>query len=622
MNPKLKRYGLRASLYVAIVIVSFLMAVFVQSSILGAWAEQKSYDLRFRLRGVVPAPDSVPVVIVAIDENSLSQIPDPLMLWQQYFAEVLDYLVQGQVGAVGLDFLLSDISFIEPGGQQALLAAILRARASEIPVVLAYRVRGDRVEQPPPIFTMAAGTEAFGYVNLTTDSDDFVRRQELFAYDENQQKSFGFAFALANAFSQGRVGEIELPSQEGSTVLINYRGPGYFRQVSFLTALEAARRQDLPFFEANFKDRIVILGRVGQQGDEDLHSTPFYDWSDGSALQARRTPGVEVHANVIVTLLEEIFIGRAEPARQALMTLVVVALVTAACFLLPAVAAVVIGMAVMAVYLLFSFYWAFQGGLWLWVVSPTLGGVTALASSQVTNYVLEGREKRHLRKLFQRYVKDDVIEKILDTPDGLALGGDRREIAVLFSDIRGFTTRSEKDSAETVVYYLNQYFTAMVDAIQENGGMVDKFIGDGIMAIFGAPIEDSEAAYHAVKAAQAMLESLAVLNRRLTEEGIEPIGIGIGIHTGEAVVGNIGSPQRMDYTAIGDVVNTASRIEGLTRKLEADALISEETYQLLEGRVEAEYVGRETLKGKAQPLPLYRLDWSGGEDQTRQPDST
>lgn len=152
--------------------------------------------------------------------------------------------------------------------------------------------------------------------------------------------------------------------------------------------------------------------------------------------------------------------------------------------------------------------------------------------------------------------------------------------------------------------------------------MVDKFIGDGIMAIFGAPIEDSEAAYHAVKAAQAMLESLAVLNRRLTEEGIEPIGIGIGIHTGEAVVGNIGSPQRMDYTAIGDVVNTASRIEGLTRKLEADALISEETYQLLEGRVEAEYVGRETLKGKAQPLPLYRLDWSGGEDQTRQPDST
>ena len=147
----------------------------------------------------------------------------------------------------------------------------------------------------------------------------------------------------------------------------------------------------------------------------------------------------------------------------------------------------------------------------------------------------------------------------------------------------------------------------MVNAIQKNHGMVDKFIGDGIMAMFAVPLDDPEAAYHAVQAAQAMLEGLDLVNRALAVDGIAPIGIGVGIHTGEAVVGNIGSPKKMDYTAIGDVVNTASRIEGLTRKLEAEILISEETYHDLEGRIPAEFMGPQQVKGKDEHVPIYKV---------------
>ena len=157
---------------------------------------------------------------------------------------------------------------------------------------------------------------------------------------------------------------------------------------------------------------------------------------------------------------------------------------------------------------------------------------------------------------------------------------------------------------------LNKYFGAVVDVIQSRGGTVNSLMGDGIMAIFGAPIGDGDAALHAVEAAQEMMKALAPVNEFLKLNGFDPIGIGIGINSGDAVVGNMGSPKKMEYTAIGDVVNTAARIEGQTRTIDADILISEDVYEWIQGRIAAEFVKDAALKGRGQTVRLYRVPWN------------
>lgn len=606
MHLKTKKQLIRLFVYLGIVVAVSAIAISLQFSTLGTWIEQKTYDFRFRLRGASPTSNRVPVVIVAIDEKSLSEIPDPLMLWQRHFAQVLDALVEAGAGAVGVDFVFSDIGSLDPERQMALVESVLRARSAEVPIILGYRVRGAYVEQPPPMLTMAAGADGFGYLNLTTDSDDFVRRQEILAYDQEDRPKPGFALALAKGFLSGKDQKLPPLRADQDTILINYKEPLHFPRISFSEVLRAAQEQDRKFLSSTFKGRIVLIGVVGQPGDEDLHSTPFYSWRNDPTMP-RRIPGVEIHASVITTLMEGSFIQELEGSSQFLITVITTALIVFCCAVFSPVISLAMSMALLLGYVLAAFLWVFQAGWWVTVVSPVGGGCLAIGFAQMANFMLEGQDKRRLRKLFQRYVDDDVIQKILEMPEELALQGERRRVAVLFSDIRGFTSRSEGEAAENVVAHLNLYFEAMVDAIQKNHGMVDKFIGDGIMAIFAVPLDDPEAAYHAVQAAEAMLEGLDSVNQTLAVDGIDPIGIGVGIHTGEAVVGNIGSPKKMDYTAIGDVVNTASRIEGLTRKLDAQILISQATYQALDGRIPAEFLGAQQVKGKDELVPIYKV---------------
>jgi adenylate cyclase len=214
-----------------------------------------------------------------------------------------------------------------------------------------------------------------------------------------------------------------------------------------------------------------------------------------------------------------------------------------------------------------------------------------------------------MRSLFKGYVSDAVIAELMESQDGVVLSGERRRIAVLFADIKGFTTISETASPERVVQLLNEYFGVMVGIIHSRGGTVNSLMGDGIMAIFGAPVIDGDAALHAVFAGQEMMRALAGVNESLQAKNYDPIGIGVGINSGEAVIGNMGSTQKMEYTAIGDVVNTAARIEGQTRKLDADILISEDAYRWIDGRVEATFIQDAELKGKGQTVRLYRVLW-------------
>ena len=606
--PRLNKRAASLLAWISISVAGLVFGTGVQESSIGNWIEQRTHDLRFAYRGSLTRSAEAPITLLAIDEESLVRLPAPLMLWHSYFAPVIEKLAETGAATVGVDFIFSDIINFDPDGQRALSAALLGAGANGMPVVLAYRVGRLGVQQPPEAIRFAALAvgHTVAFANLTTDDDDFVRRQEIVARSADAFEP-SFSLAIAQAFAN-KMGDVTPVSDESNgAVLINFRGPEQFDRVSFSDAVEAANANDLDFFR-QFAGRIVLIGRIGERGDEDFHSTPQYFWGDRSdPSKPLRTAGIEIHANTVTTLVEGNAIVEVPSNWQLTMTLVLAATVALFSLYLSASWALACSLAIVGGFVLITFAWLFPMGYWLHIVAPVSVAALSIGSSQAWNYVREGREKRYLRGVFKRYVNDAVIEKILESSEGLSLRGEQKEVSVLFADIRNFTSRSENIPPEKLVLMLNRYFEAMVKAIQRNGGMIDKFIGDGIMALLGAPLADKDAPLHAVKAALDMMTALEQLNRDFVEEGLEPIGIGVGVHSGPVVIGNVGSSERMEYTAIGDVVNTASRIESLTRKFDADILISADTFRLVGEAVRTEYRGSAEVKGKAHLVEIYQV---------------
>jgi class 3 adenylate cyclase len=218
-------------------------------------------------------------------------------------------------------------------------------------------------------------------------------------------------------------------------------------------------------------------------------------------------------------------------------------------------------------------------------------------------------EAQRVKDVLSRYVSRPVAEAVLQEQDAVPLGAGRRQrVTVMFTDIRGFTSMSERMPPEEVVAFLNSYFSRMVGAVFAFDGMLDKYIGDGMMAVFGAPIVHEDHALRAIQAAFQMRKELKALNQELEARGQPPLAMGIGLHTGECVIGNIGTEQRLDYTAIGDTVNTASRIEGLTKEHGVDILVSAETWREVQMRVVSRPISAVTLRGRSTPLDLYALE--------------
>jgi len=228
-----------------------------------------------------------------------------------------------------------------------------------------------------------------------------------------------------------------------------------------------------------------------------------------------------------------------------------------------------------------------------------------------SRYITEGLEKRHLRHVFEHYLDPDVIASVLDDPGGLKLGGERRHLSILFSDIVGFTARAERSEPEPLVAMLNTYMTAMTNVILESGGVVDKLMGDGIMAFWGAPLHVENPARDALNCALKMFDELHALAER--DERFGDINIGIGITTGEAVVGNFGGERRFDYSVIGDTVNLASRLESLTRQFKVRILVNRQTLDEAGDGYIAREIGLVKVKGKDQLVPVVDVAGRDGD---------
>ena len=346
-----------------------------------------------------------------------------------------------------------------------------------------------------------------------------------------------------------------------------------------------------------FRDRIVVVGVAGE-GLRDVFVTPF---AEG------RMAGAEVHANTIDawqsgrTLTPAPFwTGAAVALGLAVGVGATGALTSSAWF--TGGAALVIALA----YLWINVRLFAAGGWWPLAV-PLLAIVLAFVGDLAWQYFVEGREKRKVKRLFSRYVAKDVYDQLLADPSRAKLGGTRRQMTVLFSDMRGFTALTEKGNPEDIVTQLNDYFTRMVTVLFEHRGTLDKFVGDMVMALFGAPLDDEDHAEHAVLTALAMVRALDVLNAEWREFGIPRLDIGIGINTGEMVAGNIGSDTIMSYTVIGDAVNLGARLESLNKEYGTRIIISEATRSRLKGQYDIRPLGSVTVKGKSESVAIYEV---------------
>jgi adenylate cyclase len=384
-----------------------------------------------------------------------------------------------------------------------------------------------------------------------------------------------------------------IPTDENGRMLINYLGPEKTFPTYSITDL---LHGEVP--KGSLSNKIVLVGATAI-GLYDMRNTPF----------AAIYPGLEVHATVIDNILENEFIHKPKWTRVFdALAIVLFALIMG--ILIPRLSAIkgVFLMSGLFVLYIFLCQWLFTHALlWINMVYPLLGLVLIYASLTVYRYLTEERERKKIRGAFSHYVSSSVVNEVLKNPDKLKLGGDMKELTVLFSDIRGFTTISEGLSPEQVHGLINEYLTAMTNIVFKHGGTLDKYMGDAIMAIYGAPVDQPDHAQKACDTALEMMEGLEELNTAWVREGKPHLDIGIGINTGMMMVGNMGSEQRFEYTVLGDAVNLGSRLEGANKNYRTHILISEFTYEKVKTVFLCMEIDSVRVKGKSRPVRIYQL---------------
>jgi adenylate cyclase len=544
--------------------VSIFLSLLIYGGVLGLWQHRFSDAL---YGGIEPLKN---IVIIAVDDKSLQEIGRWPWSRQNYVA-----LLQHLNGSKLIGF---DISFFEPSTQledEALGRAMRSAGNVIIPQeAIAFAERDSTLIargwlKPVP----ALENITTGVVNIFTDADGASRSIPVRVGDEPS-----LAFVLAEKFIGSK------PSFDEQRMLVNFIGrPFSYKTYSFTDVIN----QRTPAEE--FKDKIVLVGATAP----DLHDDYLVPTSWG-----RHMPGVEIHAHALQTILTRRFVREQSLASTALV-IALLSLAAASLFwrFSGTVAGIATGVMFIGVFGAALFF--YHRGILLNLIHQPLA--LLLTSVACIAYIArtEARHKKHILSVFGRYVSKDVVDHLLTSEAALELGGQEREISVLFVDIRGFTAISEKLTPHQVIAFLNHYFGHMTDIVFKNNGTLDKFIGDSIMAVFNSPHDEPDHAFKAVKTAVEMQEAC----KRLQREGLPKVQIGIGVNTGKAVVGNMGSAQRQEFTALGDTVNTSSRLCGVAEP--GQIIIAESAYEQCKDRIIAKRLPPLKVKGKEKPLIVY-----------------
>jgi adenylate cyclase len=403
-------------------------------------------------------------------------------------------------------------------------------------------------------------------------------------------------------------------SRDQWTMLINYRAPAQVRRPSgdierpypsyefrhlFASEQQLLTGQRPMVDPAVFKDKIVFLGFTAS-GLVDVFGTPV-STSDTAAM-----PGIQLHASVADSILANRFIRPVSLRSRVAAGLITALAVGLLAAFLPFAASASASLAIIAGWTMLAVS-AFKGGIWVNLVEPSAVGGLALFLGTAYQYFVEGKERRKVAKLFGRYVSKDVYAQLIANPELARLGGKRREMSVLFSDIRGFTSVTERGDPEELVSQLNEYFSRMVAIVFRNKGTVDKFVGDMVMALFSAPLDDPAHAEHAVQTAIEMVHELGELNKAWAARGMTQLDIGIGVNSGDMIAGNIGSSSIMSYTVIGDNVNLGARLESLNKDYKCRIIISAATRARLTGEFDIRPLGDVVVKGKSTAVQIFEV---------------
>lgn len=548
--------------------------------------ELRALDAGFRvLRPQAPAAAADRIVVVGIDDRSVASIAEPVGLWHGYLAKFLVALEEARPAVVALDVVMPDRSFegVAPGLDRELLRALIATRGA-FPTLLGITMREDGTPRGiHPAFIAAAGTTP-GFALFPVDGDGFIRR-----FDE--------AIGLQGEKSATLAGEAARRlGTEARAGYIDFSLGQPFGYVPFADVLAASGRGDSAWLRERFAGKAVLLGMVTPYTDSVRVPARLAAWETAG----EQTPGVLLHAQALRSLLAGRIVTRAHSAVVAVLALA--ASLGAVLATSPARAASLAALWIVA--LPAAGLMALRQGAFLPFVWPLLAALVAIAIRQGFDVAARLAERRRLRGSFSGAVSPAVMQQILDGRIAPGLGGVSLEVCVLFSDIRGYTTFSEGRSPAEIVRLLNRYFDRMVAIIHEAGGTVVSFMGDGIMAMFGAPQALPNSCAAGFQAAVRMLDGVREYNRELEAEGIAPIAIGVGLHVGEAVVGHIGARTRNDYTAIGDVTNVASRLESATKEAGYRIVVSREVADRLPDRSVLAHLGPVSLKGHT-PVDAY-----------------
>jgi adenylate cyclase len=544
----------------------------------------------FELRGA--RSPATPIVIVTIDEDSFDELDVSWPFPRALHARLIEQVDAGRPLAIGFDVLFPEPSPRGPSDDQAMGKAVARAGNVVLGAGLTRTIeviQGLRLEKSdlnPPLPVIRHGAAAAAPVNHVLDPDGHLRRAVL-RHRVADEEVNGWDVELYRLAQARGLPVAPLPSR--SEVYINFRGgPRTFPWVPYHRVVNGG------VDPAIFRGAIVLVGATTPVL-QDIFSTPF--------ARARTMPGVEVHANVLETIIRG-------DAYRALHFWGGAGLTAAAAFAAAWLAArlrvlrglvavlLIAGGLAAATFALFV-----VARLWCPVMGPLMALGLGYGFTVIDNYVREQRERRRLSQFFSPTVLREIVRHRADA----ALGSSRRPLTVLFSDIRGFTSISERVEPEVVVEMLREYLTEMTEVVFRHGGTVDKYIGDCIMALYNVPFEDPDHAANAIRTALELQErTLAVAARWEAKLGVQ-IRNGVGINTGDAVVGTMGSRQRLEYTAIGDTVNLASRLEALTKEYGAGVVISESTQDAVRGRFLTRQLGVVAVRGKTVPVKIYSV---------------
>jgi adenylate cyclase len=567
----------------ALLAMTAVVAIGVSALLQGLGAlerlELSTVDARLSIRGdEAPHPD---VVVVGLDEKTASAFGRP-PLPRSVHARVLDRL-----HAAGARVIAYDLRFqgpTRPREDRALIDAVSRAR----PVVLATF---DPNGRPIPVPAGHRNPERLGAVlasiAVPTDADGKVRKL-LYAPIELPTLP-----VQTGGLFLGR----EVPESEFDENLawVDFAGPP--GTVPTYPLVDVVRGRVDP---DAFRGKVVVVGPTDPL-EKDLVDTPTSD---------APMPGPELQAQSVATVLAGFPLTAAPGAVNALLLVLMALAAPLLALRRSAVLVLAGGLALLLVFLLLA-QLAYGAGRVVHVVAPVLALLIGIAGALITHYALVARERRHLRSLFSRFVPPQVVDSVIDRVDeDLRLGGVRRDGTVMFCDLRGFTSFSEELEPELVVEVVNRYLTEMSGAILAHGGTLVAFMGDGIMALFGAPIEQDDHADRALRAAREMLsERLPRFNAWLAENGTaHEFRMGVGLNSGPVLSGNVGSPERLEYTALGDTTNTAARLEGMTKGTDHQVYVAASTAERLRERpADLEPVGELPIRGRQRTLEVWTL---------------